>query len=247
MAKKPYIYGIRAIIEAISSGQDIEKIWIDKTTSGSLISELRQAAITASVPVQYVPSSALNKFANKNHQGAIAISSPIIYVDYKEMITRLFESGENPLILILDGVTDVRNFGAIARNAVCLGVHLLIIPTRGSAIINEDAIKTSAGALFQLPVSRVTQLAECVMYIKECGLKIIAGTEKATVSISDEELDGPLAFVLGGEESGVSKPIMQLANATVKIPISGAIDSLNVSVATGILLYETARQRGFKF
>src|SRR3990172_3929532 len=121
MARKPYIYGIRAIIEAISSGQDIEKIWIDKATSGSLISELRQEAITASIPVQYVPSSALNKFANKNHQGAIAISSPIIYVDYKEMITRLFESGENPMLLILDGVTDVRNFGAIARNAVCLG------------------------------------------------------------------------------------------------------------------------------
>jgi 23S rRNA (guanosine2251-2'-O)-methyltransferase len=212
-----------------------------------LISELRQAAVTAAIPIQYVPSSALNKFANKNHQGVIAISSPIIYVDYREMITRLFESGENPLLLILDGVTDVRNFGAIARNAVCLGVHLIIIPTRGSAIINEDAIKTSAGALFQLPVSRVPHLAECVMYVKECGLKIIAGTEKATVSISDEELDGPLAFVLGGEESGVSKPIMQLADASVKIPISGAIDSLNVSVATGILLYETARQRGFKF
>lgn len=245
MSKKPYLYGIRAIIEALEHGESIEKIWIDKASKGPHMNELVHLARNAQVPVQYVPAAALKQYANKNHQGVIALGSPVTYVEYTEIITRLFEEGKSPLILALDGVTDVRNFGALARTALCMGVHLIVIPARGSATINEDAIKTSAGALFQIPVSRVNSLSDCLEYLKDSGLALVACSEKGDTSCVEADFNTPIALLLGGEEKGISPHILELANEHVKIPMNPALDSLNVSVAGGMVLYEIARQRGF--
>lgn len=247
MSKKPYLYGIRAILEALEHGESIEKIWIDKAAKGGHMNELVHLARTAQVPVQYVPSAALKQYANKNHQGVIALGSPVTYVEYPEIITRLFEEGKTPLIMALDGVTDVRNFGALARTALCMGVHLIIIPAKGSATINEDAIKTSAGALFQIPVSRVNNMGDCLEYLKDSGLSVIACSEKGTLSCAQADLKKPLVLLLGGEEKGIFPQNLAMANEHVKIPMNPALDSLNVSVAGGMMLYEIARQRDFDF
>lgn len=247
MSKKPYLYGIRAILEALEHGESIEKIWIDKAAKGGHMNELVHVARNAQVPVQYVPSAALKQYANKNHQGVIALGSPVTYVEYAEIITRLFEEGKTPLIMALDGVTDIRNFGAISRTALCMGVHLIVIPARGSATINEDAIKTSAGALFQIPVSRVNHLTDCLEYLKDSGLTIVACSEKGTASCASSDLKKPLVLVMGGEEKGLSPSTLEIADEHVKIPMNPALDSLNVSVAGGMMLYEIARQRDFDF
>ena len=247
MSKSPYLYGINAITEAIEHGESIEKLWIDKAVSNAHMNELLHKARKAEIPIQYVPAVFFKKYANKSHQGVVALAAEIGYVEYTEILTRLFEEGKTPLILALDGITDVRNFGALARTALCMGVDLIIIPGRGSAAINEDAIKTSAGALFQIPVSRVPHLGDCLMYLRDSGVAIVACSEKATENMNQVDFKRPVALVLGSEETGISKPVLKMTEEHVKIPMKGSLDSLNVSVAGGMLLYEVARQRDFAF
>lgn len=247
MSKKAYLYGIHAVSEALKQGESLEKIWVDKGAKGKHMGELVHLARNGGVPIQYVPEAALKKYSTKNHQGVVALGSPIQYVAYEEIVTRVFESGGSPLILILDGITDVRNFGAISRSALCMGAHLIILPIKGSAIIQEDAIKTSAGALFQIPVSRVHNLAETARYLKDSGVALIACSEKGASVSNEVDLRKPLALIVGSEETGISNALLQEASEHVRIPMKNALDSLNVSVAMGMLLYETARQRGFSF
>lgn len=247
MAKKPHIYGINAIAEAIQAGKTIEKIWVDKNVRNPHMSALQQQARQGGIPLQFVPPGFFNKYQSKNHQGAMALTAAIEYIDYTEIITRLFENGENPLVLMLDGVTDVRNLGAIARSAVGMGVHLIVVPAKGSAAISEDAVKTSAGALFHIPVSRVPHLGDCLLYLKDAGLQTIACTEKATENLDSADFTHPTVLVIGSEEKGIEKSTLRNCTASVKIPMSAALESLNVSVAAGVLLYEVARQRRFSF
>ena len=185
----------------------------------------------------------LNQFTRKNHQGVVALISPILYHNLDQLVPGLYESGEVPLLLVLDSITDVRNFGAIARSAECAGVHGLIIPKSGSARIHEDAVKTSAGALLTVPVCRVASLANAIKFLKNSGIRIIGATEKATENLYKADLKDPMAFVLGSEEKGIQTSILALCDQEVSIPVYGQIASLNVSVAASLLMYEAVRQR----
>lgn len=239
------IFGLRPIIEAMLAGKVLEKIFLQKTARNPTVDELLDLAKKADVPVATVPVEKLNKLTRKNHQGAVAFISAITYSPLEEIVTSLFEKGKNPLLLILDRVTDVRNFGSIARNAECLGVDAIVIPSRGGAQINADAIKTSAGALHLVPVCRETNLKDTIDYLKNSGIQIVACTEKTDQNLTDSAVDmvGPTAIVMGSEEDGISPEYLKRADARLRIPLMGQIGSLNVSVATGIILYEAMSQR----
>lgn len=241
--KSEVLYGVRPVIEAIDSGQQLEKIMIQKGLKGELSSHLRQLARKHRVPLQQVPLAALNKITRNNHQGVVAYVSAITYVSVEEILTRVFEEGRTPLVLMLDHVTDVRNFGAIARTAECAGVDVIITAARGAAFINADAVKTSAGALMKIPVHRSFNLPETVDLLKSYGLKIVTATEKTTRLYADINYTGPVAIVLGAEDKGVDKDIIDKSDELAKIPMMGNIASLNVSVSNGVLLYEVVRQR----
>jgi 23S rRNA (guanosine2251-2'-O)-methyltransferase len=195
------------------------------------------------VPVQRVPPEKLTKITTKNHQGVIAYVSVVHFADIEDVLASVYESGEVPLIVVLDRITDVRNFGAIVRSAVCMGAHAVLIPAKGSAQIGSDAVKTSAGALHFLPVCRAKILHETLKTLKDAGLKIIACTEKAEKAIFQTDYTAPLALVVGSEENGIASEILKISDEKVLIPMVGRIESLNVSVAAGILLYEVERQR----
>jgi len=240
---KNLIYGIRPLIEAINSGQEIEKILIQKGLTGSLFHELRDALKGRDIPAQYVPIEKLNRLTGKNHQGVVAFISLILYQPLEELITMIYERGKMPFVLILDKITDVRNFGAIVRTAECAGVDLIIIPEKGSAQINADAMKTSAGALNVLPVHRSKNLKLALEYLYESGIKIISCTEKATDDFQSVNYQIPLAIIMGSEEDGISGEYLKRSDFLVKIPLLGTISSLNVSVATGVILYEVVKQR----
>jgi 23S rRNA (guanosine2251-2'-O)-methyltransferase len=197
------------------------------------------------IPLQYVPREKIERVTRKNHQGVVAFISEITYFPVEELITSIYEKGNDPLLLILDGVSDVRNFGAIARSAECLGFNGIIIPEKGAASVTADAIKTSAGALMKIPVSRVRSLPNTIKFLKDSGIRIYAATEKAQKTAYDAVLAGPLAMVLGSEDIGISENILFLADEQLKIPLPGETESLNVSVAAGILMYEVLRQRNF--
>jgi 23S rRNA (guanosine2251-2'-O)-methyltransferase len=239
---KDLIFGLRPVIEAIKAGKPIDRIIVRKGLQGSLYHELVTLLREVGIPYHTVPAERLDQYSRKNHQGVIAWISAVEYQNIENIIPRLYEEGKEPLILILNGVSDVRNFGAIARSAECFGVHAIILPEKGSARINADAVKTSAGALHSIPVCRAKSVIRAIEFLKESGLKIVSATEKSDSSITKSDLKGPLAVIMGSEDRGVSKEVLELTDETVSIPISGSTDSLNVSVAAGIILYEITRQ-----
>lgn len=237
------IFGTRAVIEAVNAGKEIDKIIIQKGLSNQLYSELRKAIKDLDIPIQIVPAEKINRITGKNHQGVLAFLAQITYYETEELLGQVFEKGKVPLVLILDRVTDVRNFGAIARSADCAGVDFIIIPSRGAAQINADAVKTSAGALNRMPVCREDNLKNIIDYLKESGLQIIACHEKTDNYHFNADLTKPTAIIMGSEENGISNEYLKRSDMQVKIPMVGNIASLNVSVATGIILFEAVKQR----
>jgi 23S rRNA (guanosine2251-2'-O)-methyltransferase len=243
MEEQHLIFGTRAVIEAIEAGKEIEKILLQKGLSNELYHQLRNALKGKNIPLQFVPPEKLKRVTSKNHQGVIAYLTEITYYHTENLLPEVFEKGKIPLLLILDRVTDVRNFGAIARSAECAGVDFIIIPSRGSAQINGDAIKTSAGALHRIPVCREDNLKNTMEYLKESGLQIIACHEKTEQLIYDADFKKPSVIIMGSEENGISGEYAKRSDMQVKIPMPGKISSLNVSVATGIILFEAVKQR----
>ncbi|NMM48842.1 23S rRNA (guanosine(2251)-2'-O)-methyltransferase RlmB [Marinigracilibium pacificum] len=241
--KEDYIFGTRAVIESIEAGREIEKLLLLKNERNALMQELVGLARAHEIPVQYVPQEKLNRITRKNHQGAIAFISPVKYLPMAEVVTSLYEEGKNPFIMILDRVTDVRNFGAIARTCECMGVDAIVVPSRGSAMITGDAVKTSAGALNHIKVCREDNLKESINFLQDYGVTVVACTEKADKNINQVDLSGPVAILMGSEEDGISPEYLKRANASAKIPMTGNISSLNVSVAAGMAAYEVTRQR----
>jgi 23S rRNA (guanosine2251-2'-O)-methyltransferase len=237
------IYGIRPVIEAINSGKTLEKIFIQKGLRSELLQELMALLRENNLPVQYVPVEKINKLAPNNNQGVVAFLSKIVYQDLDKVVPMIFEKGKVPLVLILDRITDVRNFGAIARTAECAGVDAIIVPDKGSAQINEDGIKTSAGALMNIDICRESNLKTTIHFLKASGFQVVAATEKAANDYTTIDYTVPTAIVMGSEEDGVSKDFLKLCDELVAIPIMGSIASLNVSVACGVMLYEVVRQR----
>jgi len=232
------VFGIRAVEEAIEAGKEIDKIFIKKGLQGELFKGFFKKLKEHDIPFQFVPIEKLNRITRKNHQGVIAFVSAITYHNIEQIIPTLYEEGKEPFILVLDGVTDIRNFGAIARTAECAGVNAIVVPAKGGAAVNADAIKTSAGALHLIPVCRVNDLAATVRFLKESGIRIVAATEKGADDYDNADYSGPKCLVMGAEDKGVSNEILELADIRSKIPLKGQISSLNVSVAAGIILYE---------
>jgi 23S rRNA (guanosine2251-2'-O)-methyltransferase len=237
------IYGIHPILEALNAGKDIEKIMLSREVRNPQVREITGIAEQREIPVQKVPNEKLDSFTKANHQGIIAFVSMIEYQPIEDLLIGSFESGRQPMFVILDRITDVRNFGAIARSAECAGVDALIIPSRGSAQVNADAIKTSAGALNIIPVHRSPNLKDTLRYLKDSGVRLIAVTEHGSTDYGTTDLTGPVAFILGSEEDGISPEYLKLCNERIKIPLTGTISSLNVSVAAGIIIFEALRQR----
>jgi 23S rRNA (guanosine2251-2'-O)-methyltransferase len=237
------IFGIRAVIEAIEAGKEIDKILIKKDLSSDLSRELFAVLRDYDVPVQRVPMEKLNRLSRKNHQGVIAFTAAVTYHRIADIIPQLYEEGKTPFIVVLDGVTDVRNFGAIARTCECAGVDAIVIPVRGGAAVNADAVKTSAGALHTIPVCREHHLLETVKFLKNSGIQIVAASEKAAQSYTAVDYSVPVAIVMGAEDVGISPDIIRISDHLVSIPIRGTIQSLNVSVATGVLVYEAVKYR----
>jgi len=237
------VFGSRAVIEAIKTGKEIDKLFIQNGLRNELTGELLGLCKKNGIVFQFVPIEKLNRLTSKNHQGAVAYISTIEYYKVDEILPLLFEKGKVPLLLMLDRITDVRNFGAIARTAECSGVDAIIIPARGAAQINGDAIKTSAGALHKIPVCRENNLKEVIDYLKESGLQIIGCTEKTNDDYYKIDYTIPTAIIMGSEEDGISGEYLKRCDARAKIPLMGEIGSLNVSVATGVILYEAVKQR----
>jgi 23S rRNA (guanosine2251-2'-O)-methyltransferase len=237
------VFGIRAVVEAIRSGKEIEALFIQRGISGGLIQELKELMNEYQLTAQQVPVEKLNRITQKNHQGVIAVISPIVYQKIENIIPEIFEKGETPLILVLDSITDVRNMGAIARTAECAGVHAIVIPAKGSAQINPDAIKTSAGALYKIPVCRHDNFMPTVRFLQESGLQLVCCTEKTQDNIYTPDYTVPTAIIMGSEEDGIRNEIIRISDHLAKIPMFGEIESLNVSVSTGVILYEAVRQR----
>jgi len=238
-----FIFGIHAVKEAISAGRDIDKVLVRRGAGSDLFKELLGELRRFDIPVQQVPLEKLNRITRKNHQGVIAWLSQVTYSDITSILPTIYESGEDPLILLLDGVSDVRNFGAIARSAECAGVHAIVIPFTGSAAINSDAIKTSAGALHRIPVCRQRDLVTAARFLRDSGLRLFAATEKAEQVVYRTDMTGPAGIIMGSEDRGVSNALLKDTDQWVSIPMKGSISSLNVSVAAGILLFEVVRQR----
>ncbi|MBR7949509.1 23S rRNA (guanosine(2251)-2'-O)-methyltransferase RlmB [Microvirga sp. STR05] len=239
------LFGLRPILEALHAGRTLEKIFLLRGTKNSLTQEINDLARERGTPVSMVPTEKLDGLTRKNHQGAVAFVSPIDYMPLDSILSGLYEEGKVPFLLILDRVTDVRNFGAIARNAECMGVHAIVVPARGAAQINGDAVKTSAGALNLIPVCRENNLRDSLNFLRESGVQIVACTEKSDASLESAAVDmtGPVAVLMGSEEDGISPEYLQLADHRLRIPMTGQIGSLNVSVASGIMLFEVLRQR----
>lgn len=238
-----FIFGLRPVLEAIKSGKEIDKIMIKNQLSGSLAGELLSEARKKNIRVQYVPGEKIDKISQSNNQGIVAYLAPIAYFDTEDLVSDLLEKKEKLLLIILDGITDVRNFGAIARTAECLGVNALIIPSDNSVRITEDAIKTSAGALYNIPVCRETNLVDTILLLQQLGFKVVAASEKASQIIDETDFTVNVAIVLGAEDKGVSTSILKRVDKVCKIPMSGKTESLNVSVSAGMFIYEAMRQR----
>jgi 23S rRNA (guanosine2251-2'-O)-methyltransferase len=241
--KNDFIFGTRAVMEAIDAGQEIEKVLLQKDLRNDLIKQLIYKLKNLNIPFSQVPLEKLNRLTRKNHQGAICFISPINYHSLDNIIESVYTSGKDPFLVILDRVTDVRNFGAIARTLECAGADALVIQSKGNALIGGDAMKTSAGALNILPVCREENLKTAIENLKKSGLNIVGCTEKTEKTIYETDLTGPLAIILGSEEDGISGEYLKLCDARMKIPMTGKIESLNVSVSAGVAIYEALRQR----
>tara|TARA_B100000085_G_C18484933_1_gene488897 strand:+ start:113 stop:853 length:741 start_codon:yes stop_codon:yes gene_type:complete len=241
--KQEYIFGIRAIIEAIEANKTIDKLFIQKGLHNELFAKLWKLVRLKRVNYKHVPIEKINRITKKNHQGVIAFISPIDFHKIEDIIPTIYEKGKNPLILVLDRVTDIRNFGAIARTAECANVDFILIPEQNTAAINADAVKTSAGALHRIRVCRTWNMKLALQFMKNSGIQIIACTEKTQNNIYTPNYSHPTAIILGSEENGISAEILKISDVKTKIPMMGNIGSLNVSVASGIILYECIRQR----
>lgn len=243
MEPNDYIFGIRAVMEAIEAGKEIDKILIRKDLNGELASELFDAIKRHKLLVKRVPIEKINKITRKNHQGVLAILSAVTYNSLHNLVPQLYEEGRVPFIVVLDGITDVRNFGAIARTCECAGADAVVIPMHGSVSVSGDAMKTSAGALNYMPVCRERNIAGAVRFLKDNGYQIVAATEKSLVNYTDADYNTPVAIVMGAEDTGISSEVLSLCDTLVAIPQFGHIQSLNVSVAAGVMMYEVVRQR----
>ena len=243
LEKNEMIFGVRAVIEAIQAGREIDKVLVKKDIQSELSKELFTCLKNTLIPVQRVPVERINRITRKNHQGVVAFISSVTYQKTEDLVPFLFEEGKTPLFVMLDGITDVRNFGAIARTCECAGVDAIVIPSRGSVTVNADAIKTSAGALHVLPVCKEKSITEAIRFLQASGVKVYAASEKAFENYTAIKYDGPVAIVMGAEDTGVSMDNLRICDSMVKIPQFGTIGSLNVSVASSILIYEVVRQR----
>ncbi|MAU16498.1 MAG: 23S rRNA (guanosine(2251)-2'-O)-methyltransferase RlmB [Muricauda sp.] len=237
------IYGIRAVIEAINANQPINKIFAQKGLKGELFKELESSARKNGISLSYVPVEKLNRLTRNNHQGVVAQISPVQFHDFGALVEQVLNKEETPLFLMLDGVSDVRNFGAIIRTAECSGVHGIIIPKSGAAPITEDTVKTSAGAVFNVPIAKVDHLKDAVFYLQSSGIVVTGATEKADEDIYGVDFSQPTAIVMGSEDKGISPSTLNILDHRAKLPLMGKIGSLNVSVACGVFLYEVVRQR----
>ncbi len=243
MALEEYVFGIRPLLEKIQAGANPDKVLIQKGLQGDNFQELFALIRQRKIPFQMVPQEKLHHITKKNHQGVLAYMPLIAYQPLDEVLTRVIENGETPLILMADGITDVRNLGAMARTASCAGVHALVVPAKGGAPITSDSMKTSAGALASMPVCRESTLLEALAFCKACGLSVTVMDEKGKNSVFDSDLKGPMVVVMGAEDKGVSSAVRKMADRICSIPMVGSIASLNVSVATGVVLFEALRQR----
>lgn len=241
--KNEMIFGVRAVIEAVQAGKEIDKILVKKDIQSDLSKELFAAIKGKDINVQRVPVERINRITRKNHQGVVAFVSQITYQKIEDIVPFLYEQGKTPFIVLLDGITDIRNFGAIARTCECAGVDAIVIPAKNSVTVNADAIKTSAGALHTIPVCRENNIADAIDFMKNSGIKILAATEKGEINYTESECDGPVCIVMGAEDKGIPYDHLKLCDEWVKIPQFGTIGSLNVSVAAGVLIYEVVRQR----
>jgi len=243
MQDQTQIFGIRAIIEAINAGETIDKVFLQKGLRGELFTELESLLRKNDVNCSYVPIEKLNRLTRSNHQGAVAQISPIEFHDLEQLVLNVMESGNTPLFLLLDQLSDVRNFGAIIRTAECTGVNGIVIQKKGGAPVNGDTIKTSAGAVFKVPICKVDHIKDAVFYMQASGIKVIAATEKTENTLYDVSFKEPCAIIMGSEDRGINPSILKVVDDKAKLPLLGDIESLNVSVACGAFLYEAVRQR----
>ncbi len=243
MVNETTIFGIRTVIEAIKSQKTIDKVFIQKNLRGDLFKELESLLCHNKINSSYVPIEKLNRLSKGNHQGVVAQISPIEFHDIDELITQVITSDKTPIFLLLDQLSDVRNFGAIVRTAECTGVSGIIIQKKGGAPINGDTIKTSAGAIFKIPICKVDHIKDAVFYMQASGIKVIAATEKANNYVYDVSFKAPCALIMGAEGKGINPSVLKVVDQQAKLPILGSIESLNVSVACGAFLYEVLRQR----
>ncbi|MCC4212520.1 23S rRNA (guanosine(2251)-2'-O)-methyltransferase RlmB [Leeuwenhoekiella parthenopeia] len=243
MSKNTHIYGTRAIIEAINAGKEIGKIYLQKGLNNPLFKELELLIRDHGISTSYVPQEKLYKLSDQNHQGAIATISPIQFADFEATAEAILMSEKPGLFLLLDQLTDVRNFGAIIRTAACTGVDAIIIPKSGGAPVTDDTVKTSAGAIFNIPICKVDHIKDALFYLQGSGVQVVAATEKTEDSIYDLDYTTPTALVMGSEGKGVTAGVLKLVDHKAKLPMTGSISSLNVSVACGAFLYEIVRQR----
>ena len=240
--KKDVIFGIHPVLEAIKSEQELNKILIQKGIEKDLFRELKEALAGKDYNIQFVPVQKLNKLTSGNHQGVVAYVTPIEYQNIESIVDDCSEKEKNICILVLDRITDVRNFGAIARSAECQGVDAIVIPSKGSALVSSDAVRTSSGALSRIPVCKTDDLKNTLFYIQQSGIRLIACTEKSSLPLHEINLRGSIAIIMGSEENGITSDLINLSDVRTKIPMHGEIASLNVGVATGIILYEKMRQ-----
>jgi 23S rRNA (guanosine2251-2'-O)-methyltransferase len=243
MEKSDMVYGTRAVMEAARSGRQLERVFLQTGVTNDLMKELVHTLKERKVPYSWVPAEKLNRLTTKNHQGAVALISAVQYADLQAVIDHAYANGRAPFLLLLDRITDVRNFGAVARTCECLGLDAIVLEEKGNAPVTADAVKTSAGALNHLPVCKVSSLKQTMRNLRDNGILVVACTERATESLFQADLSGPLALVLGSEEDGIADALLKEADRLLNIPIQGKVASLNVSVAAGIAMYEGVRQR----
>jgi len=243
MKDNTQIYGLRAIIEAINANETIDKIYLQKGLKGELFTELETQLKKKNINYSYVPVEKLNKLTKNNHQGAVGKISPIKFHDLDTLVEKTIANEITPLFLLLDQLSDVRNFGAIIRTAECTGVHGIIVQKRGGAPVNGDTIKTSAGAVFKVPICKVDHIKDAMFHMQASGIRVIAATEKTEDTVFDVSLKEPCAIIMGSEGRGINPSVLKLVDAKAKLPLLGEIESLNVSVACGAFLYEVVRQR----
>jgi len=243
MKETTYIFGIHPVIEALKNEENIDKVFLIKDIKPDVKKEILHLASKRSIPIQFVPAEKLRRLVNGAHQGVVATVAPITFHEVEHLVPWWFENGVEPTIVILDEITDVRNFGAITRTADGAGLSAVIIPWKNSAQINAQTVKASAGALYSVPICRSKNLEQTVKYLKNSGFKIISCTEKAVLNYTEDNYLGPVAIILGSEEYGISAPLLQISDTLVRIPMKGSVGSLNVSVASAIIMYEMLRQR----